>query len=179
MKQPIVGYHKDDENHWVAELDCGHHQHVRHKPPWIERDWVVTEAGRDEYLGFELDCLRCDACEQPLPYVSAADVDRIIPREFDEKDMAQVREIIEEYGTERWHREDARVRLAVLKLSGGDVSKLRRQLDVANIDYRDAIAAAEYPNYMRNVSPSTQISNEERRTIIQTDWRQYRDWLRR
>ena len=23
MKQPIVGYHRDDESHWVAELACG------------------------------------------------------------------------------------------------------------------------------------------------------------
>jgi len=34
MKQPIIGYHKDEKDDWVAELRCGHNQHVRHNPPW-------------------------------------------------------------------------------------------------------------------------------------------------
>jgi len=42
VKQPIVGYHLDDEGHWVAELACGHGQHVRHDPPWQVRPWVTT-----------------------------------------------------------------------------------------------------------------------------------------
>jgi hypothetical protein len=25
MKQSIIGYHQDDENDWVAQLECGHH----------------------------------------------------------------------------------------------------------------------------------------------------------
>jgi hypothetical protein len=28
-----VGYHQDEEQNWVAELSCGHQQHVRHRPP--------------------------------------------------------------------------------------------------------------------------------------------------
>lgn len=60
MKQPITGYHKDDENHWVAQLACGHNQHVRHDPPWVNRPWVVTVEGRQSMLGFELDCVKCD-----------------------------------------------------------------------------------------------------------------------
>ena len=60
MKQRIVGYHKDEEDHWVADLACGHTQHVRHNPPLITRPWVTTEAGRRHYLGAELDCKKCD-----------------------------------------------------------------------------------------------------------------------
>lgn len=60
MKQPIVGYHRDEERHWVAELACGHNQHVRHNPPWVSRPWVITEAGRRAMLGHELDCRKCD-----------------------------------------------------------------------------------------------------------------------
>ncbi|HNL36500.1 MAG TPA: DUF3565 domain-containing protein, partial [Agitococcus sp.] len=33
MQQAIVGFHTDEENHWVAELACGHNQHTRHNPP--------------------------------------------------------------------------------------------------------------------------------------------------
>jgi hypothetical protein len=60
MNRKITGFHTDAENHWVAELECGHGQHVRHDPPWIERDWVTTEEGRNSRLGQELNCKRCD-----------------------------------------------------------------------------------------------------------------------
>ena len=60
MKQKIVGFHQDDEGHWVAELACGHRQHMRHDPPLVSRPWVLTEAGRQRFLGFELECKLCD-----------------------------------------------------------------------------------------------------------------------
>ncbi|RYV01345.1 DUF3565 domain-containing protein [Shewanella sp. OPT22] len=61
MKQAIVDYHQDEELHWVAELACGHFQHVRHKPPFINRPWVIFTEGRDKYLGYELKCKKCDS----------------------------------------------------------------------------------------------------------------------
>jgi hypothetical protein len=61
MNQSIIGYHKDEEDHWVAELNCGHFQHVRHKPPFINRPWVVTQQGRESMLGEELNCKKCDS----------------------------------------------------------------------------------------------------------------------
>lgn len=60
MKRKIIGFDKDDEGDWRAELVCGHFQHVRHKPPLIVRDWVLTENGRREKLGVELECKKCD-----------------------------------------------------------------------------------------------------------------------
>jgi hypothetical protein len=60
MQRAIIGFHKDAENHWVADLVCGHGQHVRHDPPWKVRDWVTTEEGRESRLGTELECRRCD-----------------------------------------------------------------------------------------------------------------------
>lgn len=60
MQQAIVGFHQDEENHWVADLACGHGQHVRHNPPWQNRPWVITEQGRKEKLGVMLECKKCD-----------------------------------------------------------------------------------------------------------------------
>lgn len=60
MKQPITGFHQDDEGHWVAELACGHNQHVRHDPPWQVRPWVLTDEGRRTRLGERLNCVVCD-----------------------------------------------------------------------------------------------------------------------
>ena len=57
----ITGFHLDDEGNWVAQLECGHNQHVRHDPPWINRPWVVTAAGRAKALGETLDCKKCGA----------------------------------------------------------------------------------------------------------------------
>ncbi len=60
MKQAIIGFHLDELEHWVADLACGHTQHVRHDPPWQNRPWVVTTRGRSEKMGFELNCVECD-----------------------------------------------------------------------------------------------------------------------
>jgi hypothetical protein len=56
----IIGFHQDDEKHWVADLECGHTQHVRHDPPWQNRPWVVTAAGREKFLGEVLMCVECE-----------------------------------------------------------------------------------------------------------------------
>ena len=60
MQRRIVGFHQDAERHWVAELECGHGQHVRHEPPWQVREWVTTPAGRHAWLGRMLECRSCD-----------------------------------------------------------------------------------------------------------------------
>ncbi len=60
MQQAMVGFHRDDENHWVAKLACGHNQHVRHDPPWQNRPWVISELGRTAMLGLALNCVKCE-----------------------------------------------------------------------------------------------------------------------
>jgi hypothetical protein len=60
MKRRIVGFHQDEEEHWVAKLECGHTQHVRHQPPWVNRPWVITHEGRDRHIGAFLECRDCD-----------------------------------------------------------------------------------------------------------------------
>ena len=65
MKQKITGFHKDELDDWVAELECRHTQHVRNNPPWTNRPWVETEAGRASRLGQMLECLKCDREERP------------------------------------------------------------------------------------------------------------------
>ena len=65
MDRHITGYHLDEEGHWVAELDCGHNQHVRHNPPWTVRPWVVTPEGRAQQMGTILICKKCDSGAPP------------------------------------------------------------------------------------------------------------------
>lgn len=66
----IVGFRRDEEDHWVAELSCGHGHHVRDDPPWVERPWVRTEEGRSSRLGAPLRCARCEDGE-PVPAADA------------------------------------------------------------------------------------------------------------
>jgi hypothetical protein len=60
----IIAFHQDDELHWVADLECGHTQHVRHDPPWQNRPWVTSAEGRAKFLG---TVLRCAVCAAVLP----------------------------------------------------------------------------------------------------------------
>lgn len=63
MQRRIIGFHQDEEAYWVAELECGHNQHVRHNPPWLLRPWVTTIEGRQAALGTVLECRLCDERE--------------------------------------------------------------------------------------------------------------------
>lgn len=67
MKQKITGFHQDEESHWVADLACGHTQHVRHDPPLTSRPWVATIEGRRDRVGLELECRKCDDASHPHP----------------------------------------------------------------------------------------------------------------
>lgn len=68
MKRKIIDFNKDEEGDWRAKLVCGHYRHVRHHPPLVSREWVLTKEGRNARLGFELECLRCD--EEHLAVIS-------------------------------------------------------------------------------------------------------------
>ena len=65
MERSITGFQLDEAGDYVARLDCGHRQHVRHRPPFEVRDWVLEETGRTERLGSLLECPLCDRCELP------------------------------------------------------------------------------------------------------------------
>jgi hypothetical protein len=60
MNRAIVGFQTDEVGDWVAVLECGHGQHVRHKPPFEDRPWTLTAPGRDSRVGTALNCILCD-----------------------------------------------------------------------------------------------------------------------
>ena len=61
----ITGFHQDPAGDWVAELACGHTQHMRNRPPWQNRPWVVSEAGRAAKVGAAVECPTCPTPEPP------------------------------------------------------------------------------------------------------------------
>ena len=131
--------------------------------------------------------LRMDAAQgassqgisQPIPQVTPDDVERVVCRDFTADEYAAVTAMLGEYGTEKWHREPTRVQLAALKVANGSVQKLRACIDSAKRDYRDALAAAEYPAYCKIGFRVRELPEKERRRIIDEDWRQYEEWLKK
>ena len=65
VKRAILSFRRDTQGDWMADLDCGHRQHVRHRPPFVNRPWVECETTRTKMVGTELDCVRCDRMEWP------------------------------------------------------------------------------------------------------------------
>jgi tellurite methyltransferase len=84
VERAITAYHQDEVPEWVAELACGHNQHVRHRPPFQLRAWVTEETGRTAKLGMPLECPLCDRAEMPegLRFVRSSPVwtEQTVPR---------------------------------------------------------------------------------------------------
>ena len=99
MDRRITGFHQDEEQHWVAELECGHTQHVRHDPPWQLRPWVVDEATRRERLGTTLACVECDA-----PPAALRDAGELPLSELDPYTDARIRGLCEDGAAEAARR---------------------------------------------------------------------------
>ena len=116
---------------------------------------------------------------QPTPNVSEADVERIVRRDFPSADHAAVLAILSEYGTDDWEPERDRVRLATLKLANGSLDELRDHIATAKQDYRDVLAAAEYPLAFKRWPRWDPTPPEERQRIYDSDCEQYQRWLMR
>ncbi len=67
MQRTITGFEQDEEGYWVALLSCGHRQHMRHKPPFIERPWVVDAQSRNARIGTTIECPLCLQPDNPPP----------------------------------------------------------------------------------------------------------------
>ncbi|HXV59705.1 MAG TPA: hypothetical protein VEK15_03360 [Vicinamibacteria bacterium] len=90
-------------------------------------------------------------------------------------------EILRRYAGDGSESGQTRIRLAMLKLAAGSLDKLEELLEDAQRDFRDVVAAAEYPEALRSkhlrgphLSPEEQ---REREAIRQRDRRQYERWL--
>jgi hypothetical protein len=110
---------------------------------------------------------------QPVPQYTDEDLQRIVNRDYAAESRAQVMAILQSYGADMWQHESLRVRMACLKLAGGKMADLSKYVGDARADYRDVLAWAEYPAYMRARGP------EEQEQAIDADWQQLQNWLHR
>lgn len=113
--------------------------------------------------------------EQFIPQVSGTDVDRIMRRDYSPSQHAIIWEMIERSGK----KESARIILACLKNSQGNIEELKSQLTAASGYWREIISKAEYPNYSKKLFRIDQLSENEQRAIIELDKSQYLEWFER
>jgi len=116
--------------------------------------------------------------KQPVPKVCDADVERVVKRDFSPEEASTVLSTLQEYGKKEWHRDVPRVRLAILKLAGRDSGALLDAVAMADRDYRDVLGNAEYPRYFSKIDPAEK-DEVKRKTVIDADWQEYRDWLQK
>jgi ribulose 1,5-bisphosphate synthetase/thiazole synthase len=62
-----------------------------------------------------------------------------IKRYFSEEQIPEVLDILSEYGTESWHREEDRVKRDIIIISAGSMEKLKATVMLAKNDYRDIL----------------------------------------
>jgi len=86
VKRSIIEFGTDEAGDPFAQLDCGHLQHVRHRPPFVNRPWVTSEVGRKAMLGSKIECPLCDRMQWPqglVNYKRTRDLsDRSVPAGF-------------------------------------------------------------------------------------------------
>lgn len=113
---------------------------------------------------------------QPHPNVARADVERIAKRDFP-PDGTIVLDALKKSNHLCSTAGEHRVHLAILKLANRDLERVHYFVDHANCDPRDVLAWAEYPEYARAFAGSLPLEQQKR--IIDSDWEQYQDWLKR
>lgn len=70
---------------------------------------------------------------------------------------------------------EPRVQLAIIKLSGGQLEKLKNLIEVAKIDWRDVLAWAEYPTEF--AAATWNLKEDEVAEIRGRDREQYQRWI--
>src|ERR1700730_9278763 len=116
---------------------------------------------------------------QPTPSFTEEAVQRLVRRDYPPDQVDEVLVALKSYGQKSWHREPSRVQLAILKLAAGDTQGRHANVEMAKRDYRDVLAFAEYPGYFTKVPPNAKPSDPAHAEVIDADWNQYQEWLKK
>lgn len=98
-----------------------------------------------------------------------------------EEERRRAIDLLQQYDGYDSRAGQTRVHLAMLKEADGSLDQLALALEMANRDFRDVVAAAEYPEAMRttrlNKASLSSSEQAELRAIQQRDREQYKRWL--
>jgi len=107
---------------------------------------------------------------------SRNDVRQAVLRLFGESLSKEVLAVLDRYGGHADSGVRARVHLAALKLSGGDLDELKTRVNQAIADSHDVISMAEYPSHVSMQSQS--CSEATLRELHESDLRDHQEWLK-
>lgn len=117
--------------------------------------------------------------ENKQPYFQRDVVESKVRTLFSIAIVPEVLNILNEYQAFS-DQHSARVQLAVLRLSGSDLEKLREQVNLAKLDFRDVIVPAEDPGILRlGMGAWYALSDDEKEKLSNEDHKQYMDWIQR
>jgi hypothetical protein len=105
--------------------------------------------------------------------------DRILKRKLEAlfpvpSERETVLSILACYGTEKHEREPDRVKIAILRLAGTEIDKIRKYTQLAKEDYRDILSWAEYPRQSKSWSL---LEGPEKKKLRELDRANYEKWL--
>lgn len=115
-----------------------------------------------------------------IPQVTEADVARVVERDFAPDDRGAVFRLLQQCTKEIGKAGGPRTELAILKLCDGKLEHVPLHAEIAIRDYRDVLAAAEYPEWLKmGFTGTAAMSVEEVEKMKRRDWDQYVAWLSR
>ena len=115
---------------------------------------------------------------QPVPKVAAADVERIVRRDFPKR-VSDALAILNEYGTDR---ETAHLTVYVSPCSSSPMGTLN--VSELKLKLLNATTATSSPLLNTRIIPNSFLglihgASAEVQRIIDVDWKQYQDWFKR
>ena len=97
---------------------------------------------------------------QPVPELSQR-VTALIGEIFPPADAPRIRELVREFHWSLGPAFDDRIHLDILEICGGRAERVRELVDLAKVDWRDLIVAAEYEVRDRKI-----VQNERGKTRL-------------
>lgn len=93
-----------------------------------------------------------------------------------ERDRSEALELLSSYGTTEFDSGTDRVRIAALYNARGSLERLAVQMELANVDYRDVLASAEYRSVMA-LPVDVGLDSDAYLAALQDDTARYQAWL--
>ena len=113
--------------------------------------------------------------QEPASKVSHRKLERLMRRKFGIR-AGEVNQKFQRINSDSPNGKN-RFSAAILKLANRDFEKIDYYINLCNYDFRDVVAAAEYPERMRFAF--NKIAGWKKRQIYLDDWKTYSTWLQK
>jgi hypothetical protein len=114
---------------------------------------------------------------QPIHRPQPGDLARKLDSVFaTDRERSEALRLLSSYGTTEFDSGTDRVRIAALYNARGSLERLAVQMELADIDYRDVLASAEYRSVMA-LPVDSRPGSDDYIAALQDDTARYQAWL--